>query len=313
MSKPRHPEKINKPVNPIKKKPDWIRSKIVNSKVFFETKKVVNQNNLVTVCQEANCPNITECWSKKHATFMIMGDTCTRACAFCDVKTGKPGELDIFEPIKISSAVKKLNLSHVVITSVDRDDLKDGGSDHFFKVITQVRNMNPKTSIEVLTPDFLRKGESYRKVIAANPDVFNHNIETVPRLYVSVRPGARYFSSLELLKNVKKHDKKIFTKSGLMVGLGESKNEIIQVMDDLRSAEVDFLTIGQYLQPSVKHFPLSRYYHPDEFKELYDIAKNKGFLLVSSSPLTRSSYHADADFKKLQEARNNLSECHPHQ
>ena len=313
MTKPRHPEKINKPVNPIKKKPDWIRSKIVNSKVFFETKKVVNQNNLVTVCQEANCPNITECWSKKHATFMIMGDTCTRACAFCDVKTGKPGELDIFEPIKISNAVKKLNLSHVVITSVDRDDLEDGGSDHFFKVITQVRDKNPKTSIEVLTPDFLRKGESYRKVIAANPDVFNHNIETVPRLYVSVRPGARYFSSLELLKNVKKYDKKIFTKSGLMVGLGESKNEIIQVMDDLRSAEVDFLTIGQYLQPSVKHFPLSRYYHPDEFKELYDIAKNKGFLLVSSSPLTRSSYHADADFKKLQEARNNLSECHPHQ
>ena len=313
MTKPRHPEKINKPVNPIKKKPEWIRSKILNSKVFFETKKVVNQNNLVTVCQEANCPNITECWSKKHATFMIMGDTCTRACAFCDVKTGKPGELDIFEPIKISNAVKKLNLSHVVITSVDRDDLKDGGSDHFFKVITQVRNKNPKTSIEVLTPDFLRKGESYTKVIAANPDVFNHNIETVPRLYVSVRPGARYFSSLELLKNVKKHDKKIFTKSGLMVGLGESKNEIIQVMDDLRSAEVDFLTIGQYLQPSVKHFPLSRYYHPNEFKELYDIAKNKGFLLVSSSPLTRSSYHADDDFKKLKEARNNLSECHLHQ
>ena len=313
MTKPRHPEKINKPVNPIKKKPDWIRSKILNSKVFFETKKIVNQNNLVTVCQEANCPNITECWSKKHATFMIMGDTCTRACAFCDVKTGKPGELDIFEPIKISNAVKKLNLSHVVITSVDRDDLNDGGSDHFFKVITQVRNKNPKTSIEVLTPDFLRKGESYRKVIAANPDVFNHNIETVPRLYISVRPGARYFSSLELLKNVKKYDKKIFTKSGLMVGLGESKNEIIQVMDDLRSAEVDFLTIGQYLQPSVKHFPLNRYYHPDEFKELYDIAKNKGFLLVSSSPLTRSSYHADDDFKKLQEARNNLSECHLHQ
>ena len=313
MTKPRHPEKINKPVNPIKKKPDWRRSKIINSKVFFETKKIVNQNNLVTVCQEANCPNITECWSKKHATFMIMGDTCTRACAFCDVKTGKPGELDIFEPIKISNAVKKLNLSHVVITSVDRDDLNDGGSGHFFKVITQVRNKNPKTSIEVLTPDFLRKGESYRKVIAANPDVFNHNIETVPRLYISVRPGARYFSSLELLKNVKKYDKKIFTKSGLMVGLGESKNEIIQVMDDLRSAEVDFLTIGQYLQPSVKHFPLNRYYHPDEFKELYDIAKNKGFLLVSSSPLTRSSYHADDDFKKLQEARNNLSECHLHQ
>ena len=307
MSKPRHPEKINKPVNPIKKKPDWIRSKIVNSKVFFETKKVVNQNNLVTVCQEANCPNITECWSKKHATFMIMGDTCTRACAFCDVKTGKPGELDIFEPIKISNAVKKLNLSHVVITSVDRDDLNDGGSDHFFKVITQVRNKNPKTSIEVLTPDFLRKGESYRKVIAANPDVFNHNIETVPRLYLKVRPGARYFASLELLKKAKEDNDKVFTKSGIMVGLGEEHDEIIQVMDDLRSANVDFLTIGQYLQPSVKHHPLERYYHPDEFKELELIAKSKGFLLVSSSPLTRSSYHADEDFAKLKKNRLNIN------
>ena len=311
--KPRHPEKVNNKINPIKKKPGWIRSKIVDSKTFFETKKLINQQSLVTVCQEANCPNITECWSKKHATFMIMGDTCTRACAFCDVKTGKPGELDIYEPIKISNAVKELELNHVVITSVDRDDLDDGGSKHFYKVITATREKNPNTTIEVLTPDFLRKGDSYKKVLEANPDVFNHNIETVPRLYVSVRPGARYFASLELLKNSKETNNKIFTKSGLMVGLGESKEEIIQVMDDLRSANVDFITIGQYLQPSVKHFPLQRYYHPDEFKELENIAKSKGFLLVSSSPLTRSSYHADADFKKLQEARHNQVECHQHQ
>ena len=311
--KPRHPEKVNNKINPIKKKPEWIRSKIVDSKTFFETKKLINQQSLVTVCQEANCPNITECWSKKHATFMIMGDTCTRACAFCDVKTGKPGELDIYEPIKISNAVKELELNHVVITSVDRDDLDDGGSKHFYKVITATREKNPNTTIEVLTPDFLRKGDSYKKVLEANPDVFNHNIETVPRLYVSVRPGARYFASLELLKNSKETNNKIFTKSGLMVGLGESKEEIIQVMDDLRSANVDFITIGQYLQPSVKHFPLQRYYHPDEFKELENIAKSKGFLLVSSSPLTRSSYHADADFKKLQEARHNQVECHQHQ
>ena len=311
--KPRHPEKVNNKINPIKKKPGWIRSKIVDSKTFFETKKLINQQSLVTVCQEANCPNITECWSKKHATFMIMGDTCTRACAFCDVKTGKPGELDIYEPLKISNAVKKLELNHVVITSVDRDDLDDGGSNHFYKVITATKEKNPNTTIEVLTPDFLRKGDSYKKVLEANPDVFNHNIETVPRLYVSVRPGARYFASLELLKNSKETNNKIFTKSGLMVGLGESKEEIIQVMDDLRSANVDFITIGQYLQPSVKHFPLQRYYHPDEFKELKNIAKSKGFLLVSSSPLTRSSYHADADFKKLQEARHNQVECHQHQ
>ena len=311
--KPRHPEKVNNKINPIKKKPEWIRSKIVDSKTFFETKKLINQQSLVTVCQEANCPNITECWSKKHATFMIMGDTCTRACAFCDVKTGKPGELDIYEPLKISNAVKKLELNHVVITSVDRDDLDDGGSNHFYKVITATKEKNPNTTIEVLTPDFLRKGDSYKKVLEANPDVFNHNIETVPRLYVSVRPGARYFASLELLKNSKEMNNKIFTKSGLMVGLGESKEEIIQVMDDLRSANVDFITIGQYLQPSVKHFPLQKYYHPDEFKELENIAKSKGFLLVSSSPLTRSSYHADADFKKLQEARHNQVECHQHQ
>ena len=301
--RPRHPEKVKNPINPIKKKPIWIRSKLSDSKEFFLTKTVVNQNNLVTVCQEANCPNITECWSKKHATFMIMGDTCTRACAFCDVKTGKPEKLDQFEPIKIANAVKKLNLRHVVITSVDRDDLQDGGSSHFKEVVEMTRNKNPYTTIEVLTPDFLRKGDSYKIILSANPDVFNHNIETVPRLYVKVRPGARYFSSLELLKNAKKNNKKVFTKSGIMVGLGEEKDEIIQVMDDLRSADVDFLTIGQYLQPSTKHHPLNRYYHPEEFKELGIIAKSKGFLLVSSSPLTRSSYHADEDFAKLKKRR----------
>ena len=309
----RHPEKVNKPINPIKKKPEWIRSKILNSKIFFQTKQVVNQNNLVTVCQEANCPNITECWSKKHATFMIMGDTCTRACAFCDVKTGKPVGLDVYEPIKISNAVKTLNLKHVVITSVDRDDLEDGGSNHFFMVVSATREKNPNTSIEVLTPDFLRKGDAYKKVLEADLDVFNHNIETVPRLYTKVRPGARYFASLELLKNAKQFNKKVFTKSGIMVGLGENKEEIIQVMDDLRSAEVDFITIGQYLQPSAKHYPLNRYYHPSEFKELEAIAITKGFLLVSSSPLTRSSYHADEDFRRLQKARNKQLECHPHQ
>jgi len=301
----RHPEKVNQPINSIKKKPYWIRSKLTNSKEFFLTKTVINQNNLVTVCQEANCPNITECWSKRHATFMIMGDTCTRACAFCDVKTGRPGKLDSLEPFKISSAIKKLNLKHAVITSVDRDDLDDGGANHFYDVILEIRKNNPETTIEVLTPDFLRKGESYKKIIHARPDVFNHNIETVPGLYRQVRPGSRYFASVELLKNVKKVDKNIFTKSGLMVGLGESKDEILQVMDDLRSAEVDFLTIGQYLQPSVKHFPLDRYYNPNEFKELETTAKSKGFLLVSSSPLTRSSYHADEDFAKLQKNRVN--------
>jgi len=304
--KPRHPEKVKNPVNPIKKKPHWIRSKLTNSKEFFLTKTVVNKNNLVTVCQEANCPNITECWSKRHATFMIMGDTCTRACAFCDVRTGKPNKLDELEPMKISQAVKKLNLKHVVITSVDRDDLEDGGSNHFFKVINQTRKINPNTTIEVLTPDFLRKGEAYKKVLEANPDVFNHNIETVPSLYLKVRPGSRYFASLELLKNAKKINKKVFTKSGIMVGLGENKDEILQVMDDLKAADVDFLTIGQYLQPSVKHFPLDRYYTPQEFEELGSIAKAKGFLLVSSSPLTRSSYHADEDFAKLQHNRNNF-------
>jgi len=301
----RHPEKENKPINPIKKKPNWIRSKLINSKEFFLTKTIVNNNNLTTVCQEANCPNITECWSKRHATFMIMGDTCTRACAFCDVKTGIPKPLDKLEPIKIANAVKKLELRHVVITSVDRDDLEDGGSNHFSNVIIQTRQINPNTTIEVLTPDFLRKGDSYKKVLQAKPDVFNHNIETVPSLYLKVRPGSRYFSSLELLKNAKKIDKNIFTKSGIMVGLGETRDEILQVMDDLKAADVDFLTIGQYLQPSVKHFPLDRYYTPKEFEDLGTIAKAKGFLLVSSSPLTRSSYHADDDFAKLQHNRIN--------
>tara|TARA_A100001011_G_scaffold379022_1_gene444515 strand:- start:1028 stop:1948 length:921 start_codon:yes stop_codon:yes gene_type:complete len=301
----RHPEKKNKPINPIKKKPDWIRSKLTNSKEFFLTKTIVNNNNLVTVCQEANCPNITECWSKRHATFMIMGDTCTRACAFCDVKTGIPEKLDTLEPVKIAEAVKKLNLKHVVITSVDRDDLNDGGSYHFYEVINQTRKTNPNTTIEVLTPDFLRKGDAYKKVLEANPDVFNHNIETVPSLYLKVRPGSRYFASLELLKNAKRINKKVFTKSGIMVGLGETRDEILQVMDDLKAAEVDFLTIGQYLQPSERHYPLDRYYTPKEFRELGSIAKSKGFLLVSSSPLTRSSYHADEDFAKLQQNRIN--------
>jgi lipoic acid synthetase len=301
--KTRHPEKENKPINPIKKKPDWIRSKLSNSKEFFLTKTIVNNNNLVTVCQEANCPNITECWSKRHATFMIMGDTCTRACAFCDVKTGLPGKLDQLEPVKIAEAVRKLNLKHVVITSVDRDDLEDGGSEHFYETINQTRKQNPNTTIEVLTPDFLRKGAAYKRVLEANPDVFNHNIETVPSLYLKVRPGSRYFSSLELLKNAKKVNKNIFTKSGIMVGLGENRDEILQVMDDLKAADVDFLTIGQYLQPSTKHYPLDRYYTPKEFDDLGIIAKSKGFLLVSSSPLTRSSYHADEDFAKLQQNR----------
>jgi len=301
----RHPEKVNKPINPIKKKPNWIRSKLLNSKEFFLTKTIINQNNLVTVCQEANCPNITECWSKRHATFLIMGDTCTRACAFCDVITGKPKTLNPFEPYKIANAVKKLNLKHTVITSVDRDDLNDGGANHFYETIVETRKLNPSTTIEVLTPDFLRKGDSYKKVVEAAPDVFNHNIETVPGLYRQVRPGSRYFASVELLKNVKKVNKNIFTKSGIMVGLGENKDEVLQVMEDLRSADVDFLTIGQYLQPSAKHHPLDRYYKPEEFDELKAIAESKGFLLVSSSPLTRSSYHADEDFALLKKNRLN--------
>ena len=306
----RHPEKINNPSNPIKKKPKWIKSKITNSQNYFITKSIINKNNLNTVCQEANCPNITECWSKRHATFMIMGDTCTRACGFCDVKTGKPKPLDLLEAIKIAKATKELNLKHVVITSVDRDDLRDGGAEHFSQVINETRKLNKNTTIEVLTPDFLRKGNAYKKVVEANPDVFNHNIETVPSLYLKVRPGSRYFASLELLKSAKKINNKIFTKSGIMLGLGEEKDEILQVMDDLISAEVDFLTIGQYLQPSVKHYPLKRYVHPEEFEELKTIAESKGFLIVASSPLTRSSYHADEDFSKMKKLRENQSQCH---
>jgi len=303
--KVRHPEKINNPINPIKKKPSWIRTRILDSQNYFKTKEIINTKKLHTVCQEASCPNISECWRKRHATFMIMGDTCTRACAFCNVKTGKPIHLDPLEPMKIAQATKELNLKHVVITSVDRDDLDDGGAEHFSQIIFETRKMNNKTTIEVLTPDFFRKGDAYQKVVNANPDVFNHNIETVPSLYLKVRPGARYFSSLELLKSAKKINKKVFTKSGLMVGLGEKKDEILQVMDDLISAEVDFLTIGQYLQPSIKHHPLDKYYKPEEFEELKIIAKSKGFLLVSSSPLTRSSYHADEDFAQLQKKRIN--------
>jgi len=309
----RHPEKIKNIASPLKKKPDWIRTKITNSQIFFKTKEIINKNKLTTVCQEANCPNITECWSKKHATFMIMGDTCTRGCAFCDVKTGKPSSLDPMESFKVSKAVKELELNHVVITSVDRDDLEDGGANHFKEVITEVKKNNLNTTVEVLTPDFLKKGNAYEKVLEAAPDVFNHNIETVPSLYLKVRPGSRYFTSIELLKSVKIKKSNIFTKSGIMLGLGEKKDEVIQVMDDLRMADVDFLTIGQYLQPTIKHFPLDRYVHPDEFLELKNIAISKGFLLVSSSPLTRSSYHADTDFKILKEARNQSLECHQHQ
>ena len=306
----RHPEKINKLSNPIKKKPKWIRSKISNSQNFFLTKNIINKNNLNTVCQEANCPNITECWSKRQATFMIMGDICTRACRFCDVKTGRPKSLDSLEPIKIAEATRELNLKHVVITSVDRDDLNDGGAEHFLKVIKETRKLNKNTTIEVLTPDFLRKGNAYKKVVEANPDVFNHNIETVPGLYLKIRPGSRYFASLELLKSAKKINNKIFTKSGIMLGLGEERDEILQVMDDLISADVDFLTIGQYLQPSVKHYPLARYVQPEEFKELKTIAESKGFLIVASSPLTRSSYHADEDFSKMKKLREKQSQCH---
>ena len=307
----RHPEKINNPISPIKKKPNWIRTKITNTQNFFKTKEVLNKKKLYTVCQEASCPNISECWSKRHATFMIMGDTCTRACSFCNVKTGKPIFLDPLEPSKIALATKELNLKHVVITSVDRDDLEDGGANHFSKVIIETRKMNKKTTIEVLTPDFLRKGESYKVVVNANPDVFNHNIETVPSLYREVRPGSRYFASVDLLKSAKKINKKIFTKSGIMLGLGETKNEVLQVMDDLLSANVDFLTIGQYLQPSVKHYPLMRYVHPEEFQKLKELALSKGFLIVASSPLTRSSYHADEDFAEMKKLRDKQSQCHP--
>ena len=307
----RHPEKVNNPIHPIKKKPTWIRTKIFDTENYFKTKKVINIKKLHTVCEEASCPNISECWSKKHATFVTMGDTCTRACSFCNVITGKPNPLDLNEPYKIAMATNELNLKHVVITSVDRDDLEDGGAEPCSKVITETRKYNKKTTIEVLTPDFLRKKDAYKKVVNANPDVFNHNIETVPSLYRKVRPGSRYFSSINLLKSAKEINNKIFTKSGIMMGLGETKNEVIQVMDDLLAANVDFLTIGQYLQPTKKHYPLSRYVHPDEFKDLKEIALAKGFLIVASSPLTRSSYHADEDFSKMKKLRAKKTQCQP--
>jgi lipoic acid synthetase len=300
----RHPEKINKISNPIQRKPSWIRVKVTNSSVFLETKKIVKEKGLFTVCEEAGCPNISECWSKKHATLMIMGDTCTRACAFCNVKTGIPNELDIFEPLKVANTVKELGLSHVVITSVDRDDLEDGGAQHFANVVNKIRDKNPTTTIEILTPDFLKKGDAYKIVADSNPDVFNHNLETVPSLYLKVRPGSRYFNSLELLSKVKIYKPKMFTKSGLMVGLGETKDELCQVMDDLRCANVDFLTIGQYLQPTDKHYPIKNFITPEEFETYKNIAYSKGFLLVASSPLTRSSYHAGEDFLQMQAKRN---------
>ena len=307
----RHPEKVNNTISPIKKKPNWIRSRILDAQNYFETKEIINKKRLHTFCQEASCPNISECWSKRHATFMIMGDTCTRACAFCNVKTGKPTHLDPLEPTKIAQATKELKLKHVVITSVDRDDLEDGGAEHFSKTIQEIRKKNNQTTIEVLTPDFLRKGDVYKKVVSAAPDVFNHNIETVPSLYLKVRPGSKYFTSVNLLRSVKEINKKIFTKSGVMLGLGETRDEVLQVMDDLLEANVDFLTIGQYLQPSVKHYPLDRYVHPEEFAELKSIALLKGFLIVASSPLTRSSYHADEDFSKMKKLREKQAACHP--
>jgi len=308
--KARHPEKVNNPINPIKKKPKWLRTKIFDTKNYFKTKEIINKKKIYTVCQEANCPNITECWSKNHATFMIMGDTCTRACAFCNVKTGKPTSLDPYEPNKIAIATRELNLKHVVITSVDRDDLSDGGAEHFAKVVLETKKINKNTTVEVLTPDFLRKGDAYKKIVDANPDVFNHNVETVQSLYREVRPGSKYLFSLELLKSVKEINNKIFTKSGIMIGLGETRSEILQLMDDLILANVDFLTIGQYLQPTSKHYPLKRYVHPDEFQELKEIALSKGFLIVASSPLTRSSYHADDDFLEMKKLREKKTECH---
>jgi lipoic acid synthetase len=301
--RPRHPEKAHRPDTPMLRKPDWIRVRAPVSKGYAATHAIVRQNGLHTVCEEAGCPNIGECWEKKHATFMILGDTCTRACAFCNVKTGLPGALDPGEPVHVAEATAKLGLAHVVITSVDRDDLDDGGAGHFAKTITAIRERCFGTTIEVLTPDFLRKDGAMEKVVAARPDVFNHNLETVPSLYLTVRPGARYFASLRLLQRVKEIDRTMFTKSGIMVGLGEERNEVLQVMDDLRSAGVDFLTIGQYLQPTRKHHPVMRFLPPDEFESLKTIAFAKGFLMVSSSPLTRSSHHAAEDFARIQAAR----------
>ena len=304
MSRLRHPEKQKNQDSKILRKPEWIRARIPSSDNFKETKKILNSLNIVTVCEEASCPNIGECWSKKHATFMVMGDTCTRSCAFCNVKTGIPEELDPFEPYRVSKAVKEMELNHVVITSVDRDDLLDGGADHFAKTILAIRRCSSNTTIEILTPDFLRKKGALGIVLEAKPDVFNHNLETVPRLYLDIRPGARYFNSLRLLNDAKKSLPKLFTKSGIMLGLGEERNEIMQVMDDLRSADVDFLTLGQYLQPTKKHAPIKKFITPDEFSRYKQIAESKGFLMVSSSPLTRSSHHAEEDFKRLRFLRD---------
>src|SRR5258708_18037777 len=301
--RPRHPEKVNRPDAFSPPKPDWIRVRAPNPRGYAETRKIVKENGLVTVCEEAGCPNIGECWDKKHATFMIMGDTCTRACAFCNVKTGMPGPLDALEPEHVAEATFKLGLAHIVIASVDRDDLADGGSEHFAQTIGAIRARCPTTTIEVLTPDFLRKEGALETVVAAKPDVFNHNLETVPSKYLTVRPGARYFASLRLLERAKELDASLFTKSGLMVGLGEQRNELLQVMDDMRAANVDFLTIGQYLQPTPKHHAVERFVTPEEFADYAAIGLAKGFLLVSSSPLTRSSHHAGDDFAQLRAAR----------
>lgn len=304
LEKPRHPEKVKRAETPVLKKPDWIRVRAPGTPGWQETANIVRANGLVTVCEEASCPNIGECWQKKHATFMIMGDTCTRACAFCNVRTGMPGPLDRDEPQKVADAVARLGLEHVVVTSVDRDDLADGGAEHFARTIRAIRATSPGTTIEVLTPDFLRKDGALEVVVEARPDVFNHNLECVPSLYLKVRPGARYFHSLRLLQQVKELDPSIFTKSGIMVGLGEERNEVLQLMDDLRSADIDFMTIGQYLQPTRKHHPVMAFVTPEDFKSYETIAYAKGFLMVSSSPLTRSSHHAGEDFARLRAARD---------
>lgn len=301
--KPRHPEKAKNPDSPILRKPAWIRAKAPGSPIYAETKAIVKENNLVTVCEEAACPNIGECWSQKHATFMILGEICTRACAFCNVTTGVPLPVDAQEPAHVGDAVAKLGLRHVVITSVDRDDLDDGGAQHFADTINEIRKASPGTTVEILTPDFLRKDGALEVVVEARPDVFNHNLETVPRLYLPIRPGARYYHSMRLLQRVKELDPSIFTKSGIMVGLGEAREEVMQVMDDMRAADIDFITIGQYLQPTRKHAPIDRFVTPEEFENYTTLAKAKGFLMVSATPLTRSSHHADADFEKLKAAR----------
>lgn len=299
----RHPEKQKNPDRPMGKKPDWIRVKAPQGVTYAETKEIVKGFKLTTVCEEAGCPNIGECWNKKHATFMIMGEVCTRACAFCNVATGRPEELDKMEPLRVGVAVEKMGLKHVVITSVDRDDLKDGGADHFVKTIAAIRFKSPETTVEILPGDFRGDMVAIDAVIKARPDVFNHNLETVPRLYPTIRPGARYFRSLRLLQRVKEVDPSVFTKSGLMVGLGESKEEVLQVMDDMRAADIDFITIGQYLQPTPKHAPVAHFWTPEEFTQLEKAARAKGFLMVSASPLTRSSHHAGEDFDRLKKAR----------